>query len=104
MTCTVDYARTLTGCLQLHHCPGRAERVKSAYGVGPAYAAPALRRRCGTPPQAYCRTFSQAGTRARHGDEAEREEQGVQGQRANAHLKHDAGDQQDAGDVARGGA
>jgi hypothetical protein len=47
---------------------------------------------CGTTPQAYRRTFSQAGTRARPGHQAEREEQGAPGQRANAHLKHDADD------------
>ena len=57
-------------------------------------------RMCGITPQVYRRTFSQAGTRARPGHQAGREEQGAQDQRANAHLKHDDGDQQDAGDVA----
>jgi hypothetical protein len=60
-------------------------------------------RMCGTTPQAYRRTFSQAEP-GPPGHRAEREEQGAQGQRANAHLKHDDGDQQDVGDVAEGGS
>ena len=63
----------------------------------PTASGPLMLRRhfacmCGTTPQAYRRTFSQAGTRARPGHQAEREEQGAPGQRANAHLKHDADD------------